>query len=62
MFRWRYLDSSRNEIGSSDPFERREDAESWMGDAWSDLLERGVENVELVDADRRLYEMGLREV
>ena len=34
-----------------------------MGQAWQDLLERGVEQVALEDGERgsRVYRMGLRE-
>jgi hypothetical protein len=47
----------------SEPFQDRQAAEAWMGEAWSDLLARGVEEVVLVDRerDRTVYRMGLRE-
>ncbi|HYT79477.1 MAG TPA: hypothetical protein VEQ37_09510 [Actinomycetota bacterium] len=40
---------------------RREDAESWMSEAWAALRERGIEEVVLLDEDRDdpLYRMGL---
>jgi len=59
---WRYLDAEGRDVGASEPFDDRERAEAWMGEAWSDLLERGVEEVVLVDRDRgrTLYRMGLR--
>jgi hypothetical protein len=59
---WRYLDAEGRDLGASGPFDDREEAEAWMGEAWSDLLERGVEEVVLVDRDRgrTLYRMGLR--
>ena len=63
MFEWRYLDAEGREVGASDPFEARAEAEAWMGEAWSGLFERGVEQVALLDRDRgrTLYRMGLRE-
>lgn len=62
MLEWRYLDAEGRDFGGSEPFDDREEAEAWMGEAWSDLLERGVEEVVLVDRDRgrTLYRMGLR--
>lgn len=64
MFQWRYLDAAGAETGSSEPFEDRDTAEAWMGDAWSELLARGVEQVALIDRERErtVYRMGLREV
>ena len=63
MFAWRYLDDDGDELGASERFPDPESAESWMGEAWSDLRERGVEEVVLVDEEsgRRLYRMGLSE-
>jgi hypothetical protein len=61
MFLWRYLDDAGQSVGSSEPFADREEAESWMGQAWSDLHDRGIEEVLLIDEDRDdpLYRMGL---
>jgi hypothetical protein len=61
-FAWAYLDEAGQDLGSSAQFADREAAESWMGERWQDLLERGVEEVELIDRDRdrRVYRMGLR--
>lgn len=63
MFAWRYLDDEGEELGSSERFPDAEAAESWMGESWSDLRDRGVEEVVLVDEERdqRLYRMGLSE-
>jgi hypothetical protein len=62
MFEWRYLDAEGQDAGISQPFEDRAAAEEWMGEAWSDLLARGVEEVALFDREgaRTLYRMGLR--
>ena len=62
-FTWTYLDEAGEEVGRSEGFADREAAEDWMGQAWQDLLERGVEQVALEDGERgsRVYRMGLRE-
>jgi hypothetical protein len=61
MFAWRYLDETGAELGTSHPFPDQASAEAWMGDAWSGLRERGVEEVVLMDEERgrRIYRMGL---
>jgi hypothetical protein len=61
-FAWAYLDEAGEDLGSSDEFADREAAENWMGECWQDLLERGVDQVALVDRERhrRVYRMGLR--
>jgi hypothetical protein len=61
VYDWTYLDDVGNEVGRSERFADPEAAEHWMGEAWPDLAERGVEQVELVDRsrDRRVYRMGL---
>jgi hypothetical protein len=63
VFQWRYLDAAGAGAGSSEPFEDREAAEAWMGDAWSELLAKGIEEVALIDKERErmVYRMGLRE-
>jgi hypothetical protein len=61
MFVWRYLDETGNVLGQSVPFADQTAAEAWMGEAWSDLRDRGVEEVVLVEveSDRSVYRMGL---
>jgi hypothetical protein len=61
VFAWRFLDGAGEEMGASERFSDREAAESWMGEAWADLREQGVEEVVLMDEDRgrRVYRMGL---
>lgn len=63
MFVWTYLDAAGDQVGESEAFEDRQAAEAWLGDTWSDLLQRGVEEVALEDraGERTLYRMGLRE-
>jgi hypothetical protein len=61
MFAWRYLDEAGNVLGESHQFADRAEAETWMGEAWADLRDRGVEEVALIEleSDRSLYRMGL---
>lgn len=61
MFTWQFLDGNSVEVGASDRFPDREAAESWMGEAWADLRDRGVEEVVLFDQERgrQVYRMGL---
>lgn len=61
MFGWALLDGSGQELGRSPRFEDVEAAEAWIGLSWSDLIERGVEEVVLYDhvRGRRVYRMGL---
>lgn len=42
-------------------FPSQSDAESWLGEVWQELLHAGVEQVTLLDGDRKVYgPMGLR--
>lgn len=42
------------------PADNQGDAESWLGENWRDLLERGIATVTLLDGDERVYgPMGL---
>lgn len=61
MFVWTYLDGTGEELGTSRRFSNAEEAEDWIGDSWPDLLENGIEAVELFDHahGRRVYRMGL---
>jgi hypothetical protein len=59
VFAWRYLDAGGADVGRSDPFDDQDAAESWLGDSWRRLLERGVESVELMDDSAIVYRMGL---
>lgn len=62
MFLWTYFDAQGSRVGESERFADRDEAEEWMGTAWSDLLSSGVEEAALTDEerDRVLYRMGLR--
>lgn len=63
MFAWRYLGADGSELGESHRFPDQDAAESWMGEAWAGLFERGVEAVELVavETGRSVYRMSLTE-
>ncbi len=42
-------------VGTSEAFDSRSDAESWVGESFSELLERGVDQVRLFDGDTEVY-------
>jgi hypothetical protein len=57
---WRLEDSSGAEVEvpadyAGRRFPSQADAESWVGEIWSDLAELGVEAVTLMEADRVVY-------
>jgi hypothetical protein len=58
-YTWRFETSDSSAVtGEGMPGERfptQADAESWIGEAWRDLLERGVDQVRLLDGDREVY-------
>lgn len=41
--------------GGHQEFPTRGDAESWLGEAWSELLDEGVASVTLFEGDREVY-------
>lgn len=41
--------------GRSEKFESRGDAESWVGEAFGDLLDQGVDQVRLFDGESEIY-------
>ena len=58
---WVLHDASGADIRSSEVFGTRDDAEGWMTATWATLLDEGAETVSLMDGDRVVYRMGLRE-
>ena len=58
---WVLKDSSGADIRSSEEFGSQADAEAWMTSSWATLLEEGAETVSLMDGERFVYRMGLRE-
>ena len=45
--------------GYDDSFANQSDAESWIGEVYPDLLDRGVVAGTLMDGEREVYRMGL---
>jgi hypothetical protein len=41
--------------GTSEPFESRSDAESWVGETFDELVEQGIDQVRLFDGDTEVY-------
>ena len=60
-FTWVLNDASGTELRRSEVFSSKEDAEAWMGAEWSNLLASGAESVSLMEDDKLLYPMSLRE-
>lgn len=56
-WRWRLEDSSGKEVTEveSPEFPSQSDAESWVGEAWRELLDSGVDAVTLFEGDREVY-------
>jgi hypothetical protein len=62
-WRWRFEDTTGGEVsipeggtGSAvNGFPSQSDAESWIGEVWHDLLDEGVDQVTLFEADRQVY-------
>ena len=56
-WRWRLEDSSGKEVSGveSPEFPSQSDAESWVGEAWRELLDAGVDAVTLFEGDREVY-------
>jgi hypothetical protein len=62
-WRWRLEDSSGTEVTLPEGaaatggggFPSQSDAESWIGEVWHDLLDDGVDQVTLFEADREVY-------
>lgn len=56
---WRLQDAAGDVIatdtGLDHGFPSRSDAESWIGEAWQDLVDQGVERVTLLDEEREVY-------
>ena len=56
---WRYEDAQGAEVSAeglpTEGFPSQGDAESWIGEAWRDLLERGVDAVTLLEDGRVVY-------
>ncbi|WP_436701909.1 hypothetical protein [Nocardioides sp. BYT-33-1] len=63
-WRWRLEDASGSEVAltgadaqeyADQTFPSQGDAESWIGETWSELADLGVTHVTLFEADREVY-------
>ena len=52
---WRLENADGDSVGTSDSFDSRSDAESWVGEAFDELIEQGVDQVRLFDGDTEVY-------
>jgi hypothetical protein len=55
---WQRLNASGAVIepeGGRQEFPNRSDAESWLGEAWTELADEGVASVTLFEGDREVY-------
>lgn len=57
MWTWRYERSDGSVVGdlSGTEFTNQADAETWIGESWRDLLDKGVDQVTLFEGDRLVY-------
>jgi hypothetical protein len=59
-YSWVLHDLSGDDMRATEGFESKEEAETWMGQQWSGLVDEGAESVSLMKDDKMLYRMGLR--
>jgi hypothetical protein len=52
---WRLEDAAGEEVEVDDEHAGQPDAESWVGETWSDLAAAGVDAVTLFEHDRQVY-------
>ncbi|MCW2838597.1 MAG: hypothetical protein JWR55_80 [Aeromicrobium sp.] len=52
---WAFENSSGDVTGRSETFESRGDAESWVGEAFGELLDDGIDQVRLFDGETEIY-------
>ncbi len=52
---WSYEDADGGPVGTSQEFDSRGDAESWIGEEFGALLDEGVAQVRLHDGDTEVY-------
>ena len=52
---WTYENEAGEQVGASETFASRGDAESWIGEAFADLADDGVAQVRLLDGDTEVY-------
>ena len=58
-FTWRFETSHNETVEAAglpaERFPTQADAESWIGEAWRELLDQGVDQVRLMEGDREVY-------
>ena len=65
VWMWRYSDADGEPVATvaggplSESFASQSDAETWLGTAWTELLDAGVAQVSLLDDERLEYTMPL---
>jgi hypothetical protein len=52
---WHLETLSGDSVGTSETFDSRSDAESWVGEAFGGLIDDGVDRVRLFDGDNEVY-------
>jgi hypothetical protein len=52
---WSLENADGESVGTSESFDSRSDAESWVGESFGELVERGVDQVRLFDGDTEVY-------
>ncbi|MBC7629956.1 hypothetical protein [Aeromicrobium sp.] len=52
---WKFETAIGDEVGRSEVFESRGDAESWVGETFGQLVEDGIDQVRLFDGDTEVY-------
>ena len=52
---WRYDSSAECTADPSPTFPTQADAETWIGETWQELLDRGVDAVALCEDERVVY-------
>jgi hypothetical protein len=52
---WQYENNAGEAVGTSESFDQRADAETWIGTSFEDLLEDGVEQVRLLEEGTEVY-------
>jgi hypothetical protein len=52
---WTYENEAGDSVGTSEVFDSRGDAESWIGEAFEELLDDGVAQVRLLEDGAEVY-------
>lgn len=55
VWSWSYEDAAGEAVGQSQEFDSRGDAESWVGEAFADLVDEGVDQVRLLEDGTEVY-------